>query len=95
MSSVLESVLGFGPSNASTPLPPEIIENAAAICRSSAMKSDLQNTNPEIPVGLPDIVWGKYYNEKVDRLTALPYRLIVEESYAKTGFVILCESTNI
>jgi hypothetical protein len=89
---MLEAVLGF--TSASSQIPNDVIENARTICRSGALQSEVTNTNPEIPCELPDIIWGKHYIEKVDRLTSLFYRLSVNEVQFLSGFIISCESYN-
>lgn len=89
---MIEAVLGFD--SPSSTLTEEVLEAAKSICKSGALENESRNINPDIPCDLPDIQWGKFYHEKVDRTSALHYRLTVEEAQADDGFFISCESLN-
>ena len=74
---MFESVLGFGPSL--SPIPNDTIETAKAICSSGLLSPSNATTEATTDI-LPTINVGKYYNEKVDRLSALFYRFHVDEA---------------
>ena len=92
MASMLEAVLGF--ESVANVIPSDVMDQARDICKSGLLTMERRNVTPEIPCDLPDIVWGKFYQEKVDRLTALFYRLTVDQAQADKGFLLLCESFN-
>lgn len=89
---MIEAVLGFD--SPSSSLTEEVLETAKSICRSGALENESRNINPDIPCDLPDLQFSKFYHEKVDRTSALYYRLIVEDVHTDDGFVIYCESQN-
>ena len=93
MSSVFDAVLGLNIPPGNT-INPEVIETSKAICNSGYLQSITRNTNFENPCDMPDIVFGQYYNEKVDRSLALYYRLILDNINTENGFIINVESYN-
>lgn len=84
-STVFES-LGFATHYSQ--LPVELLESTKKLCTDGLLKSSEANAKLE----LPDLMWGKYFTEKVDRLSGLRYRLTVTERHAETGFLIYTES---
>lgn len=88
MENVFESMLGFGP--IFTPIPDDIIENSKNICKSGL----LQSNDIESKLELPNLQWCTFYAEKVDRLSALYYRLTVTDEHCQNGFTLFCESLN-
>ena len=89
---MIEAVLGFD--SPSSTLTEEVLEAAKAICRSGALENESRNVNPDIACDLPDLQFTKFYHEKVDRASALYYRLTVEDIDADDGFILSCESLN-
>ena len=88
MENVFESILGFGP--IFTPIPDSVLENTRKLCKNDILQAE----DVESKLELPDLKWGTFFTEKVDRLSVVYYRLVVTEQHCKNGFMLFCESLN-
>eukprot|EP01038_Epipyxis_sp_PR26KG_P005791 gene5791-7989_t len=88
-------VIGAMFSTFNAPMPshvaPEIIEIAQQICRSGTLEG---NGGPSLDPRVSDIHWGISVDSKVERQSALYYRLNVENRHIENGFLIMCRSAN-
>lgn len=86
MANLAESVFGF--SNHSTKISEELIDKSRIYCINGVLKSSDADSKLE----LPDLMWNKFFTEKVDRLSANHYRLTVTERHSESGFILYSES---